>query len=60
MTTERIQAPRSEGIGLKFPERNIAHEDPQWYELDLDDQIEDPDEPDLDPLPTERHRAIPD
>lgn len=55
----RVSAPRSEGIGLKLPERNPAHEDPQWYECDLDEAIEDPDvEPD-DPLPTERHRRVP-
>lgn len=41
------------------PVRDPAHEDPQWYECDLDDQYEDPDEPFVDPLPTERHRSVP-
>lgn len=59
MTTDRIQAPRSEGIGLKIPVRNPAHEDPSWYECDLDDEIEDPDAEPFDPLPTERHRTVP-
>jgi len=57
--TDRVQAPLGEGVGLRIPERNPAHADPQWYEMDLDDPIEDPDEPALDPLPTERHRSIP-
>lgn len=54
-------APRSEGAGLLkgMPERNPAHEDPQWFELDLDDQFEDPDVEPADPLPTERHRTVP-
>ena len=52
-------APRSEGIGLKLPERNPAHADPEWYQRDLDDAYEDPDVEPLDPLPTERHRRIP-
>lgn len=59
MTQDRHQAPRSEGAGYVIPKRNPAHEDPQWFECDLDDQWEDPDvEPD-DPLPTERHRIVP-
>ena len=59
MTEHRHQVPRSEGIGLKLPERNPAHEDPEWFQRDLDDVWEDPDvEPD-DPLPTERHRRVP-
>jgi hypothetical protein len=53
-------APLTEGVGLVFPARNPAHADPQWYECDLDDPIEDPDAPDFDPLPTERHRQVPD
>lgn len=57
---ERVSAPAGEGVGMRFSfERNPAHEDPQWYELDLDDDIEDPDEPFIDPLPTERHRRVP-
>jgi hypothetical protein len=57
---DRVQAPRWEGVGLRFPERNPAHEDPQWFELDLDDEFEDPDVEPVDPLPTERHRQVPD
>jgi hypothetical protein len=59
MTTDRIMARRGEGVGIKFPERNPAHADPDWYQRDLDDPIEDPDEPWFDPLPTARHRAVP-
>lgn len=55
----RVQAPRSEGIGLKLPERHPGHEHVQWYELDLDDEFDDPDVESLDPLPTERHRQVP-
>lgn len=59
MSTDRVQAPADEGVGITLPERNPAHADPNWYQLDLDDQIEDPDEPEFDPLPTERHRIVP-
>ena len=59
MTQDRVQAPLSEGVGLKFPARNPAHADPEWYQRDLDDQIEDPDVEPVDPLPTERHRTVP-
>lgn len=45
-----------QGVGLKLPERDPDHSDPQWYELDLDDEV---DAPDIDPLPTERHRRVP-
>jgi hypothetical protein len=59
LTTDRVSAPRSEGVGIKFPPRNPAHADPNWFQTDWDDQWEDPDvEPD-DPLPTERHRTVP-
>lgn len=44
---------------MDFPLRDPAHADPGWYERDLDDEIEDPDEPWLDPLPTSRHREVP-
>jgi hypothetical protein len=44
---------------MRVSPRNPAHADPQWYEMDLDDPIEDPDQPTLDPLPTERHRKVP-
>jgi hypothetical protein len=59
MGTDRVQAPLTEGVGLVFPVRNPAHADPQWYECDLDDPIEDPDSPAFDPLPTARHREVP-
>lgn len=60
MTQDRVQAPLGEGAGYRVPKsRNPAHEHPQWYELDLDDEFEDPDVPALDPLPTERHRRVP-
>lgn len=58
MTQERVQAPRSEGAGYRIPQRNPAHEDPQWFECDLDDAWEDPDVELPDPLPTERHRRV--
>jgi hypothetical protein len=60
MTQDRVQAWRWEGAGYVIPPRNPAHADPQWYEMDLDDEFEDPDAPALDPLPTERHRRVPD
>ena len=41
------------------PARNPAHADPDWFQRDLDDEFEDPDTPFVDPLPTERHRRIP-
>lgn len=44
---------------MEFPPRNPAHADPDWFQLDLDDEIEDPDGPWLDPLPTPRHREVP-
>lgn len=39
--------------------RNPAHTDPDWFQRDLDDEVEDPDTPFIDPLPTERHRLVP-
>jgi hypothetical protein len=57
--TDRISAPRSEGVGLTFPERNPAHAHPEWFQRDLDEPIEDPDVESDDPLPTERHRRVP-
>jgi hypothetical protein len=60
VTADRHMAPYGEGVGLVLPGRNPAHADPEWYQLDLDDPIEDPDAPFVDPLPTERHRTIPD
>ena len=58
--TQRVIASRTEGVGMKFDfDRNPAHEDPQWFELDLDDEFEDPDTEPFDPLPTPRHRQVP-
>lgn len=45
-------------VGL-VPARDPAHEDPQWFECDLDDEFDDPDTLFVDPLPTERHRTVP-
>ena len=56
----RVQASKREGVGLKFPERDPDHEDPEWFQRDLDgDDYKGLDEPDIDPLPTLRHRTIP-
>lgn len=56
----KATARRDEGIGLPpMPPRNPAHEHPQWFELDLDDEFEDPDTEPYEPLPTERHRTVP-
>jgi hypothetical protein len=46
-------------VGLEIPERDPAHADPQWFECDLDDEFDDPDAPFVDPLPTLRHRQVP-
>lgn len=60
MGTDPVQVGWSEGVGFALPgPRNPAHSDPEWYQRDLDDQIEDPDEPYIDRLPTERHRKVP-
>jgi hypothetical protein len=58
MTTERISAPRSEGVGLIFRDRDPDHWDPEWYQRDLD-ELESNDPVGEDPLPTERHRTVP-
>lgn len=51
---------KKDGVGLKLPgPRDPAHEDPEWFQRDLDQPIDDPDAPDVDPLPTERHRTVP-
>lgn len=58
--TDRVMALRSEGVGLVLPKhRDPAHADPEWYQRDLDDEYEDPDVEPFDPLPTLRHRQIP-
>ena len=52
---------RTEGVGLPpAPQRHPGHEHIQWFELDLDDEFDDPDTEPYDPLPTERHRTVPD
>lgn len=56
---DRVQASKSEGIGLEIPERNPDHADPEWFQRDLDD-LESNDDDGLDPLPTARHRQLPD
>lgn len=55
---ERISAPASEGIGLKIPERDPDHADPEWFQRDLD-ELESNDDEGPDPLPTDRHKRIP-
>lgn len=45
--------------GPVVPARDPAHEDPQWFELGSDEDLNDPDMPFVDPLPTERHRTVP-
>lgn len=48
------------GVGYgPLPPRDPAHEPIDWFETDYDDQFTDPDEPDYDPLPTDRHRRVP-
>ena len=39
--------------------RDPAHADSDWFQLDLDDEFDDPDMEFVDPLPTERHRIVP-
>jgi len=42
-----------------IPPRDPAHADPQWFEKGTDEDLNDPDTPFVDPLPTERHRTVP-
>lgn len=54
--------PNREGAGVHFPprgSRNIAHADPGWYEQDLDQPFDDPDDEQVDPMPTERYFRVP-
>jgi hypothetical protein len=60
MTNDRVQAPRDEGAGYRIPRRDPAHAHPQWFELGTDEDYNDPDDAFVDPLPTERHRRVPD
>lgn len=59
MTDDRVQAPYGEGAGYRIPPRDPAHENPEWFQLGTDEDLNDPDGPFVDPLPTERHRQIP-
>lgn len=54
----RVQAPLDEGAGYIFPPRDPAHANPQWFELDTEEEFNDPDVPFYDPLPTARHRNV--
>lgn len=45
-------------VGL-VPVRDPAHAELNWFQCDLDDEVDDPDAPFVDPLPTERHRSVP-
>jgi hypothetical protein len=55
----KVQAHKTEGVGLVLPERDPAHAEDNWYQRDLDDDVDDPDTEPVDPLPTTRHREIP-
>lgn len=58
--TDRVMALRTEGVGLPpAPPRHPGREHVQWFELDLDDEFDDPDVEPFDPLPTPRHREVP-
>jgi len=52
-------APSDEGAGYVIPPRDPAHEHIQWFELGTDEDLNDPDTPFVDPLPTPRHRSVP-
>jgi hypothetical protein len=56
----RVQAPASEGVGYHFPERksDCSGGRPSWFPFQI--AVCDVDEEAPDPLPTERHRRIPD
>lgn len=49
-----------DSVRWEIPERNPAHADPNWFQLDLDDEWEDPDTEPVDLFPTERHWRVPD
>ena len=59
MTQDRVQADPREGVGYHIPEKDFAHADPDWFQTGKDEDINDPDGPFIDPLPTERHRRVP-
>lgn len=55
----RVQAHKSEGVGLAFPTReaDCSGRRPSWYPFQIN--VCDEDAPTEDPLPTERHRTLP-
>ena len=53
------RADQMDGWLFRVPARNPAHADPEWFQRDLDEPIEDPDTPMIDPLPTDPHRRVP-
>jgi hypothetical protein len=55
-----VDGDQFEVVGGLVPVRDPAHADPEWFELGLDEDLNDPDAPFVDPLPTERHRRVPD
>ena len=59
MTQDRVQADPREGAGYRIPPRDPAHAEPDWFETGKDEELNDPDAPFIDPLPTARHRSIP-
>lgn len=60
LVTRRHRAFQSEGVGYAMPgPRDPAHEPINWFQTDYDDQFHDPDTEPYDPLPTLRHREVP-
>jgi hypothetical protein len=57
--TDRVQAPLNEGAGYTIPPRDPAHADPEWFQKGTDEDLNDPDLPVVELLPTERHRRVP-
>ena len=56
----KVQAEPDEGAGYIIPLRDPAHAEPDWFETGTDETLNDPDAAFVDPLPTPRHRSIPD
>lgn len=60
MTIERVQADADEvvGYGLHryYRNRDPAHADPDWFQLDLDEPLEDPDEEPVNPVAMTKRR----
>lgn len=54
------QEPADRGVGLEIPDResDCTGKRPSWYPFQIN--VCDDDAEDFDPLPTERHRTIPD